>query len=213
MSSRELVVEQIRKEEPKTLSDIFRQAFKGVVEPIATFFIRIGLKPNTVTIAGLVGHVAAAYLVARGQIVAGGFLVLVMAPADFLDGTMARLLGESSRFGAFVDSVTDRYSEFVLYSGLLAYYLIQHNVLGCSLVYLAATGSMLVSYIRNRAEGLDYEAKVGILTRMERYFVLVPALILNYPLIGLGIIAILAHLTALQRILHVRRQAHVEMGR
>ncbi len=72
---------------------------------------------------------------------------------------------------------------------------------------------MLVSYIRNRAEGLDYEAKVGILTRMERYFVLVPALILNYPLIGLGIIAILAHLTALQRILHVRRQAHVEMGR
>lgn len=206
------MVEQAGKE-AKTFSDVLRQVFKGIVEPIAAFLIHIGIKPNTVTIAGLLGHAAAAYLVASGQIALGGVAVLLMAPADFLDGTMARLLGESSRFGAFIDSVTDRYSEFVILGGLLAYYLQQQNWLGCGLVYLAATGSMLVSYVRSRAEGLDYEAKVGFLTRVERYIVLVPALILNYPMIGLWIISIFSHFTALQRILHVRRQAHIEMGR
>ena len=192
----------------KSFTDLMREIFKGVLEPIARFLNRIGLKPNTVTISGLVGHAAAAYLIARGHITWGGLLILLMAPVDALDGTMARLRGEPSSFGAFVDSVTDRYSELVLFGGLLLYFLQQQNWWGIGLVYLAASGSILVSYTRAKAEGLGFECKVGILTRVERYFVLVPALIFNIPVIGVGIIGLFANLTALQRIFYVRKNAH-----
>ena len=141
----------------------------------------------------------------------GGLIVLAMGPVDALDGTMARLRGEPKPFGAFVDSVTDRYSELVIFLGLLLYY----NELGDAVstlgVYLAAAGSILVSYVRARAQSLGYEAKVGILTRVERYAVLAPTLIFNIPLVGIWIIAALANLTALQRIWHVRRLAHAQM--
>jgi len=192
----------------KSFTDLMRVMFKGILEPIARFLNRFGLKPNTVTISGLAGHAAAAYLIARGYVSWGGLLILLMAPVDALDGTMARLLGEPSAFGSFVDSVTDRYSELVLFGGLLLYFLQQQNWWGCGLVYLAAAGSILVSYTRAKAEGLGFDCKVGILTRVERYFVLVPALIFNIPMIGVGVIGLLANLTALQRILYVRKQAH-----
>ncbi len=200
-------MEHAVKKEARTLTDTLRGMFRGVFEPIAGFLVRLGLRPNTVTIFGLIGQAAAAYLIAVGMITWGGLLLIVMAPIDFLDGTMARLRGESSRFGAFVDSVTDRYSEFVVLGGLLIYYLGQENWMACGLVYLAATGSVLVSYVRARAESLDYQSKVGLLTRVERYLVLIPALVFNRPLIALWIIAIFGHLTAFQRILNVRCQA------
>jgi CDP-diacylglycerol--glycerol-3-phosphate 3-phosphatidyltransferase len=83
--------------------------------------------------------------------------------------------------------------------------------LGGLLVFGAAAGSVLVSYVKARAEGLGYEAKVGLLTRVERYLVLAPALLFNQLIIGLGIIALFANITALQRIWHVRRQAHEKL--
>lgn len=200
-------MEHAVKKEPQTLTDTLRGMFRGVFEPIARFLLRLGIRPNTVTIFGLIGQAAAAYLIAVGMVTWGGLLLIIMAPIDFLDGTMARLRGEPSRFGAFVDSVTDRYSEFVVLGGLLVYFLKQENWLACGLVYLAATGSVLVSYIRTRAESLNYESKIGLLTRVERYLVLIPALVFNRPMIALWIIAVLGHLTAYQRILNVRRQA------
>jgi len=203
------IVEHTFEEKTKrSFTDFMRDTFKGILDPIGAFLNRIGLKPNTVTISGLVGHAAAAYLVARGHITWGGILILVMAPVDALDGTMARLRGEPTAFGAFVDSVVDRYSELVIFGGMLFYFMTQQNQLGAMLVYLAAAGSVLVSYTRARAEGLGLDCKVGILTRLERYFILVPALIFNIPMIGAGIIALLANFTALQRILYVRKQAH-----
>jgi CDP-diacylglycerol--glycerol-3-phosphate 3-phosphatidyltransferase len=137
----------------------------------------------------------------------GGILIFLMGPVDALDGTMARLRGEATEFGAFVDSVTDRYSELVIFGGLLYFYLQQGEWLMVVLAYLAAAGSVLVSYTRARAQSLGVETKVGILTRLERYLVLVPALIFNIPHIALWILAVLTNLTALQRILHVRRKA------
>jgi CDP-diacylglycerol---glycerol-3-phosphate 3-phosphatidyltransferase len=137
----------------------------------------------------------------------GGIIILAMGPVDALDGTMARLRGEPSSFGAFVDSITDRYSELVIFGGLLYYYLQQGNTLAAVLVYLAAAGSVLVSYVRARGQSLGYDTKIGILTRLERYLVLAPALILNLPLVALWIIAILANITAFQRIMDVRRLA------
>jgi CDP-diacylglycerol--glycerol-3-phosphate 3-phosphatidyltransferase len=168
---------------------------------------RIGLMPNTMTILGLAGNTLGAYFLARGQMTLGGILIFLMGPVDALDGTMARLRGEPTEFGAFVDSVTDRYSELVIFGGLLYYYLQQGDWLMVILAYLAAAGSVLVSYTRARAQSLGMETKVGILTRLERYLVLSPALIFNIPNIALWILAALTNLTALQRIIDVRRRA------
>jgi CDP-diacylglycerol--glycerol-3-phosphate 3-phosphatidyltransferase len=168
--------------------------------------------PNTVTLLGLVGTSVGAYFLATGRITLGGLIILVMAPIDALDGTMARLRGMNSDFGAFVDSVTDRYSELVIFGGLLYYFLQQQNAQGAVLAFVAAAGSLMVSYIRARAQSLNMEAKVGILSRVERYIVLIPCLIINQPLIALWILAIFTNFTALQRILHVRQQAYEREG-
>lgn len=201
-------MERAVKKEPVTFTDFLRARFKGIIEPVASFLNRLGLKPNTVTLLGLFGTIIGAVVLATGRITIGGIIILVMAPIDALDGTMARLRGEPSRFGAFVDSVTDRYSELFIFGGLLLYFMQQQNWLGVGLSYLAAAGSVLVSYIRARAQSVGFETKIGILSRVERYVILIPCLVFNQPLIGVGIIAVFANLTALQRILHVRRQAY-----
>ncbi|HEY9088137.1 MAG TPA: CDP-alcohol phosphatidyltransferase family protein [Anaerolineaceae bacterium] len=195
-----------------TFTDILRLRFKGILDPIAAFLNRIGLYPNTVTILGLAGNVVGAYFLATGHITLGGIIVLIMGPIDALDGTMARLRGESSRFGAFVDSVTDRYSELVILGGLLIYFLNQGNILACVLLYLAAAGSIMVSYVKARAEGLNFQIKIGVLTRVERYLVVAPCLVFNQPMIALWILAILANFTAFQRIYYIRRIARSGNG-
>jgi CDP-diacylglycerol--glycerol-3-phosphate 3-phosphatidyltransferase len=196
-----------------TPTDQMRSRFKGILDPIGAFLNRLGLMPNTVTILGLIGNTVGAYFLATGHLAIGGLLILAMGPVDALAGTMARPRGEATNFGAFVDSVTDRYSELVIFGGLLFYYLQQGEVLYASLAYLAAAGSILVSYTRARAQAIGLDTKVGILTRMERYIVLAPLLVLSQwvpfaPQIALWILAIFANITALQRILDVRRQAH-----
>lgn len=190
-----------------TFTDRLRTMFRGVTEPIAAFFNRLGLMPNSMTLLGLAGNVAGAILLAQGNMTWGGVIILVMGPVDALDGTMARLRGMAGSFGAFVDSVTDRYSELIIFGGLIYYYAQQNDMLSSIGVYAAAAGSVLVSYIRSRGQSLGWDTKVGILTRAERYLVLAPTLILNVPMVGVWIIAILANVTALQRIIDVRRQA------
>ncbi len=191
-----------------TLADQLRVRFKWVLDPIGTFFNRLGVKPNTMTILGLIGNAVGAVFLALGNMTIGGLIILAMGPVDALDGTMARLRGEASNFGSFVDSVTDRYSELVIFGGLLVHFLILDDWRSALGVYLAASGSVLVSFVRARGEASGYNTKIGILTRLERYLVLSPALIFKIPMVGVWIIAVLANLTALQRILDVRRQAH-----
>jgi CDP-diacylglycerol--glycerol-3-phosphate 3-phosphatidyltransferase len=200
-------VEQVAEKKKKfTFTDQMRMRFKGILDPLGAFLNRLGLMPNTMTILGLAGNTLGAFFLAQGNMTMGGILILLMGPVDALDGTMARLRGEASEFGAFVDSVTDRYSELVIFGGLLVYYLKLGNWESAMLAYAAAVGSVLVSYVRARAQSLGYDTKVGFLTRMERYLVLAPALVINLPLAGLWIIAVFANLTAFQRILDVRRQ-------
>jgi CDP-diacylglycerol---glycerol-3-phosphate 3-phosphatidyltransferase len=206
------IVQRAAKKETLTLTDYLRTQFKGVLEPIARFLNGLGLMPNTVTLLGLLGTTVGAYFLAAGHITLGGVIILIMAPIDALDGTMARLRGESSNFGAFVDSVTDRYSELVIFGGLLIYFLSQENWLGAGLTYLAAAGSVLVSYVRARAQSVGFEAKIGIFSRVERFIVLIPLLIFNLPVIAVGTIALFTNITAYQRILHVRKQAYEKMG-
>lgn len=196
---------------PVTLTDRMRIWFKWVVDPVGRFFLNIGVTPNMMTTLGLAGNFLGAYFISQGKLVLGGWLVLIMTPVDALDGTMARLRGDPSDFGAFVDSVSDRYAELAILGGLMYYFASQGDALGSSLAFAAAAGSMLVSYVKARAESLQYEAKIGLLTRVERYLVLAPLLVFNQPIIALWILAILGNFTALQRIWFVRRQAHEHM--
>jgi CDP-diacylglycerol---glycerol-3-phosphate 3-phosphatidyltransferase len=191
-----------------TFADKMRIWFRWYLNPIAGFFNRLGIRPNTVTLFGLVGTIGVAVLIALGHMTWAGILLLLMGPVDAMDGALARMRNEASDWGAFVDAVTDRYSELFLFLGFLIYYLLKANTTGIILAYLAAAGSVLVSYVKARADASKLDANVGLLTRVERYIVMIPGLIFNFPLPVLIIIAMLANFTALQRILRVRRDAH-----
>lgn len=190
----------------QTFSDKARIIFKGILDPIGAFLNRLGLTPNTITLLGLAGTTIGAYVLSQGRMTTGAFILLASVLVDAFDGTMARLRGEPSDFGAFVDSVSDRYAELVTFGGILYFFLTQNDYPGVIVSFLAAAGSVLVSYVKARAEGLGFTAKVGILTRLERYIVLIPLLVFNQPFIAVVIIAVLANITAYQRILHVRAQ-------
>ncbi len=196
---------------PVTLTDRLRGWFKWFLDPVGRFLLRLGLTPNMMTGLGLAGNFAGAYFLSQGNLALGGWLVVIMTPIDALDGTMARLRGDASDFGAFVDSVSDRYAELAILGGLLHYFAVQGDAKGSILAFAAAAGSVLVSYVKARAESLDFEAKVGLLTRVERYLVLAPLLALGEPILALWILAIFGNFTALQRIWFVRRQAHARM--
>ena len=189
------------------LTNWLRKTFRGFLKAIAGFLNSLGIMPNTMTFLGLIGNIAAAYFLSEGKMILSGLIVLIMGPIDALDGTMARLRGEPEKFGGFVDSVTDRYSELIILGGLMVYFIDIKNTLACFLVYAAAAGSVLVSYVRARAESLGFDAENGLLTRVERYLVTVLSLLLNQPIIGLGIIAVLGNFTAFQRIWFVRQQS------
>ena len=190
------------------LEQWLRGFFKGFLDRIAGVLLRLGISPNAVTLFGVLGNLAAAILLGLGHMLAGGLVILVIWPIDALDGSMARLKGAETKFGAFYDSVTDRYSELLIFGGLLYYFLVQDNILASMLTYLAAAGSVLVSYTRARAEAVGVSAKVGMLSRVERYLVLVPCLLFNIPMVALWIMAVLTNFTALQRIYHVARSTH-----
>jgi len=199
------VEEAIKDKQPKTFTDFLRKLFKNILDPIAGWLVRLGLHPNVVTFIGLVGHFAAGLLIVFGKVQLGGLVTLVMAPIDAIDGTMARIRGEPTLFGAFVDSVTDRYSEILLFGSLLVYFGAQDNFTGVILAFLAATGSMMVSYARTKAESLGFDSKIGLLSRVERYLILIPCLLFNIPMVAMWILAIFTHFTALQRIFYVRK--------
>ena len=160
-----------------------RKTFKSILDKIAGFLIDLGLKPNIITISGLIGNIIAAILIGSGQLFWGGVLAMLVGPFDALDGAMARLKNEPSKYGSFIDSVTDRYDELVLLSGLLVHFIMVDEWIGCVLVYFAAAGSVMVSYVRCKSRSPCYSAKVGILTRVERYLILIPGIILGKPMI------------------------------
>jgi len=191
-----------------SFSDKMRKWFRWLLNPIAGFLNRLGLHPNTVTLIGLAGTIGASVLIALNHMTWAGLLLLIMGPVDALDGAMARLRGEATDYGAFVDSVTDRYSELFIFLGFLIHYLRMDNPLGAAFAYMAAAGSVLVSYIKARAEVSKLDANTGLLTRVERYLVLIPGLIFNLPLPTVILIAVLANFTALQRVMRVRQDAY-----
>jgi CDP-diacylglycerol--glycerol-3-phosphate 3-phosphatidyltransferase len=191
----------------KTLTDMLRVRFKHILDPVGGFLNRLGIAPNTLTLTGLIGNFIGALFLAQGNFLVGGLILLFMGPLDALDGTMARLRGEPTAFGAFVDSVTDRFSELIIFAGLIYYYLGVEDQLMVLFSFAALGGSLMVSYTRARAQSLGYEAKQGIMSRMERFAVLIAGLLFGFKDLAIFTIAVLANVTAIQRIIVVRRQA------
>jgi len=195
-----------------TLTDLVRKWMRWLLDPLARLINRTGISPNLLTVMGFVLTVGVAYVLATGHLQIGGVLLALAGLFDALDGTLARLAGRRSRFGAFLDSTVDRFSEAVIFMGLLVHYTQHGGRQESFLIYATLVGSLMVSYARARAESIGIECKGGVLTRFERAVVLVVGLILNQMLITLWIMAVLSNFTALQRIYLVWRATGGEKG-
>lgn len=191
-----------------TFTDRLRIIFKNLLNQIGKFLLKIGLTADAVTILGMAGNGLAGYFITQGDLYTGGWIALAAGPLDALDGTLARLQGEQKPFGALLDSLSDRVSEMAILFGLLIYFFNQNNLTGCALVFAALTGSLLVSYVRARAQSLGCDPKIGILTRVERYLVTCLSLLFGQPLIGLWILAILTYVTVIQRVWFAWKELH-----
>ncbi len=178
-----------------------------ILDPLSRLLARLGVQPNLLSLMGFFAASAAGAVVAAGHISHGGWLLLLSGPFDALDGALARIAGLETRFGAFLDSFIDRYSEAAVLFGILYWSNFHGNRILVALTFLTLLGSLMVSYARARAEALNISCKIGLFTRLERFIVLTLALLTKQLLIGLVILACLTNFTALQRMFHVYRQS------
>jgi CDP-diacylglycerol--glycerol-3-phosphate 3-phosphatidyltransferase len=166
------------------------------------------MHPNTFTTLGFIVSCISTYFMGVGSFRIAALLVLLAGMFDTIDGKLARDSGKVSRFGALFDSTLDRYSEVILFFGM-AHYFVEHDQIWNSIaVAVALGGSLMVSYIRARAEGLGFECKVGILQRPER-LLLIAIGGLIHPLaliVAIWIIAVLSNITAVVCIVHVWKE-------
>lgn len=167
----------------------------------------LGITPNSLTILGLLANVVAAAVVVAGMLQAGGIAMLLASAVDMLDGAVARATGTATRFGAFLDSVADRYSEAAMLGALVVVFAQRGEVILVLGAVTAMVGSLLVSYARARAEGLGLDCEVGFFQRPERVVALALGLLLPDLLLApiIWILALVTNVTVLQRVLHVRR--------
>lgn len=167
-------------------------------------FANVGITPNMATLIGLVLNIIVAIILGYGHPIIAGVLLLFASAFDMVDGSIARATNTISKFGGFFDSTIDRYSEIVVYVGLLVWLnTTSDDHLGSFLVLVAASGALMISYARARAEALGYNASVGFLARPERVILLAICLIIKQPMWALWVLAILTHVTAIWRIYHV----------
>jgi CDP-diacylglycerol---glycerol-3-phosphate 3-phosphatidyltransferase len=215
------------------LSDGNRERYLRLIDPLADLFARFHVHPNVLTLLGLILSGAAAVLYGTGNFFWAAWMVVLAGTCDVLDGLLARITGKSSRFGAFFDSTLDRFSEVFLFLGLAWYFSGGHlafavvggdtnsirSPVAVLFIVLAIGGSFMVSYTRARAEGLGIECKIGFMQRPERMVLLIiGSLLAPLPTVGLWImkvclflLALLSNFTALQRIIHVKKQLIKEM--
>lgn len=211
--------------------DFLQKIIYWVINPIVKGMIRVGITPNIITFVGLLGNIAAAALFVYGGIEHAGNLsyvgwagavILFAGLFDMMDGRVARLGNMSSTFGALFDSVLDRYSELFTLFGISYWLILSGYVWGSIITFVALIGSIMVSYVRARAEGLGIECKVGLMQRPERVVVTAVAAILSgvvtvdgfdstlILVYAMGLIAVLANLTAIWRIMHCFRKLKIE---
>ncbi len=199
------------------MPDWFKNAFIGLLNPVVAGLIRRRVHPNLISTAGFLVTLAGAIIIFQRHLFWGIVVFLLGGMMDILDGRVARETGLASKFGSFYDSTLDRVSEIVVYFALYAYFRPMDNFWWVGYVVIAAmVGSLMVSYTRARAEALGVDCKVGVMQRPERIValglggLLVPVAAAIGPgwkyaplLLALGLIAVLANFTAIERIYSV----------
>jgi CDP-diacylglycerol--glycerol-3-phosphate 3-phosphatidyltransferase len=175
--------------------------------PAVSLLVALKFSPSAATFVGLLIAIVAAYFASEGEFLLAGILVLVAAIFDLLDGGIARATNRVSKRGALMDSVFDRVSELALLLGLAMYYVTGSDASQTAvlLAIVAMAGSLMVSYVRARAEGLGVKGTAGFLTRPERILVTVVCLVAGYPLIALWILGVGTPLSAAWRFIDAWR--------
>lgn len=193
------------------LSNVVRQRAQAILNIIALGLNALGLSPNALTLIGFGAMCLIGLVLAGGYLALGGALIIAAGIFDALDGTLARLTNRVSKFGAFLDSTTDRFAEGAIFLGIMFWYMQHGMTFVAYLTYLTLLGSLMVSYARARAEGIGVECKEGMMTRFERIALLVIGLLLTAVfgdtpiLLVLAILAVFTNLTAVQRMWLVYR--------
>ncbi len=175
---------------------------ESALRALARALDRRGVSPNALTLTGLVVNVGAAWAYFAGVWFAAGLIVLLAGLFDMLDGAVARAGGGGSAVGAFTDSVVDRYSDFLVFSGLLAHYAAAGDLLRTLLVLAVVLGAFMVSYVRARAELVIPRCDVGLMERPERIILLAAGSLFGFLEAALWALVVLTHGTALYRIYH-----------
>ena len=188
------------------MADPLGKLIRTVAKYPGALLARTKITPDQVTLLGFLVNCAVAYLIAAGQVgyPACGVLIWVAGFFDALDGSVARFTGRVSLFGNFFDSVVDRYSDCVIYLGIMARFLFSGET-GCViLAAVAMIGSFAVSYTRAKAESLGVGCEVGLMPRTVRIVILGAGFCIAQVFWALAVIAVFSHLTVVQRVLHVR---------
>ena len=191
------------------LSEARKSVAHYLTQPAVRLLAKTAIAPTTVSWFGFSLAVGAAALIIKGYFFAASLVVLIAGFFDILDGALARSTNRATQFGAILDSTLDRLAEAVLLLGILVLYAREQSAIGIMAVGIALLGSLLVSYIRAKAEALGLECQVGLFTRAERVVVLALGLLLNQLLLALAIIVVFSFITVSQRLLYVWRQTKI----
>ncbi|HEX2098707.1 MAG TPA: CDP-alcohol phosphatidyltransferase family protein [Rubrobacteraceae bacterium] len=181
------------------------EAFRRLIRPLARVLSAMRVRPDSLTATGWALSVCAAILFALSYTKTAGAVMLFAGLFDALDGAVARESNRMSSFGAFLDSTLDRLSESVIFVGVIFFYAASGRPYETLLAGVAMTFSLMTSYTRARAEGLDLECEVGLLERAGRVLILSLFALSGFLTWGLGFVAAGAFVTTAQRFLHVRR--------
>ena len=191
-----------------------RMFFKSLLGPIIPFLVKLGVTPAAATIAGLVITIAGSWFVWKGIYLAGGAILILGSLFDAVDGSIARLTNTSSKGGAALDSVMDRVGEIVVLTAVLAGKAGSEHDSLLYIIPMAMGGSLLVSYVRARAEGLGIDCEVGLFTRTERLVLVIAGVVFSafwgsvVLMWACAVIAAGSWITALQRLLKVTRDGN-----
>jgi CDP-diacylglycerol--glycerol-3-phosphate 3-phosphatidyltransferase len=198
----------------KIFSVSWKAAAARAMDPLARGLLRARVTPNAVTVAGTVGVVFGAWLATQGRVwlVVAVFWITLCALTDVLDGAMARMVGKPGRFGALLDSTTDRIADGAVFAAVAYLMAVDRDLPSLVAALIALVAGQVVSYVKARAEGLGLRCDIGLIERFERLVILgLGGLATGFGLgwglpVALWLLAALSVFTAGQRIWYVRRQ-------
>ena len=187
----------------------YKASLTRLGDPVARALVRAHVRPNHLTVVGLGVSVLAACAFAQGRLRVGAVLLALAGLFDFFDGALARLANRVSAFGAFLDSVVDRYSDLVVLTGVVLYYHRAADTAGVLLTMVALVGTIMTSYTKARAQSIGLACEIGLIERPERLILLIAGATFNALTPAIVALAVLTNVTALQRIFYTRRAAAV----